>query len=178
MAVTAPNAVSGIPAAQSNQFVIINPSGTALIINPGDYVIWSGVSYAIATGLQAAGAKASGVGIALDRNPAYDWAGRQVVNSALVVARHGIFRVSAGFSGNPLMGVVAAPSATGSGVNAPSGVTGIGALWQTAAPASVSGGTAAAPVMGIGQVINWYNSGPAGTGQMDVAVWDRNADYY
>lgn len=177
MAVTAPNMQSGTPAEQSNQYVVVNASGTALTVNPGDLLIWSGF-YAIATGMQAAGAKASAIGIALDRNPAFDWAGRQVVNSALLVARHGLFRVSAGFSGQPNMGVVAAPSATGSGVNAASGQTGIGALWQTATPASVSGGTAVAPVFAIAQVINWFNSGPAGTGQMDVAVWDRNADYY
>lgn len=178
MSVTAPAALTGTPAIPSNQFVTVNASGTALIINPGDYVIFSG-NYAIATGLQTLGAKASGVGIALDRNPAFDWAGRQVINSALLVARHGNFRVSAGFSGQPLLGVVAAPSASGSGVNAPSGQTGIGALWQTAAPNSVSGGTGAGGgVIAIGQVFNWYNSGPAGTGQMDVAVWDRNAEYY
>lgn len=178
MAVTAPNALTGTPAAQSNQYILGNASGTALIINPGDAVIFSG-NHVVATAFGAAGApaKASAAGIALDRNPAYDWAGRQVINSALLIARHGMFRVSANFSGQVKLGNVAYPDATGSAVNAPSGQTGLGATWQTAAPGSVSGGTAGVS-NAIGQVVNWFNSGPAGTGQMDVAVWDRNADYY
>lgn len=178
MAVTAPDAISGQPVVQSNQYVLINAGATTNVINPGDLVMWNGTASAIATTGNHARGKASAVGIALDRNPAKDWAGRDVVNSGLLVARHGIFRVSASFSGVPALGLVAAPDATGSAVNAASGTTGVGATWNTATPVSVSGGTAAAPVFGIGQVINWYNSGPAGTGQMDIAVWDRNADYY
>lgn len=176
MAVTAPNAVSGIPVSDS-MYVIAPASGTASAINPGDWVVWSG-NYIIAESANHAYGKASGVGIALTRNPAYDWAGRMVINSGVVVARRGTFRVSASFSGNPLKGVLAGPVATGSGVNAPSGQTGLGATWNTATPVSVSGGTAAAPVYGVAQVVGWFNSGPAGTGQMDVVLWDRNADYY
>lgn len=175
MAVTAPNAVSGIPVSDG-QYIVANASGTALVVNPGDMVMWSG-NYVIAASANAAGNKASAAGIALDHNPAYDWAGRQVVNSALLIARYGVFRVSASFSGFPLYGTLAGPDATGSGVNAPSGQTGLGATWNTAAPQSVSGGTAGV-VFGIGQVIGWFNSGPGGTGQMDVVVWNRNADYY
>lgn len=177
MAVTAPDAVSGIPATPDGQYVVMPATGTAQIINPGDLVIASG-NYVVAGSANAAGAKASAIGIAVTRNPAFDWAGRQVINSAVVIARHGVFRVSANFSGRPLLGVLAGPDATGSAVNAASGQTGLGATWNTATPVSVSGGTAAAPVFAIAQVINWYNSGPAGTGQMDVVVWDRNADYY
>lgn len=179
MAVTAPNALSGTPVVQSNQFVLLNAGATTNTINPGDWVYWRGTASGLAGSANAAMNKASGIGIALDRNPAKDWAGRDVVNSALLVARHGIFRVSASFSGVPALGTLAAPDATGSGVNAASGQTGLGATWNTATPVSVSGGTAAVgAVFGVGQVINWFNSGPAGTGQMDVAVWDRNADYY
>lgn len=178
MAVTAPGMNSGIHAVQSNQYVVVNPVSTANVINPGDWVYWRGTASALAGSANAAMNKASGVGIALDRNPAYDNAGRAVVNSALIVARYGLFRVSANFSGIPANGVVAAPDTTGSAVNAASGQTGLGATWQTAAPVSVSAGTGAAPVWGVGQVVGWYNSGPAGTGQLDVAVWDRNADYY
>lgn len=178
MTVTAPDALSGIPVVDSNQFIVINAVATTNTINPGDMIIWAGTGSAIAQSGNAAANKASAVGIALDRNPVYDWAGRSVANSALLVARHGIFRVTAAFSGNPARGTLAGPVTTGSGVNAGSGQTGVGATWNTAAPVSVSGGTAAAPVFGYGQVINWFNSGPAGTGQLDVAVWDRNADYY
>ncbi len=177
MAVTAPNAISGIPAVPDSQYVVLPASGTATVINPGDLLKFSG-NYIIAASGNAAGNKASAAGYALTRNPAYDWAGREVINSAVVVARYGTFRVSASFSGQPALGVLAGPVTTGSGVNAPSGQTGVGATWNTAVPVSVSGGTAAAPVFGYGQVVNWFNSGPAGTGQMDVVVWDRNADYY
>jgi hypothetical protein len=180
MTVTAPNANSGIPSVvDDGQYITVPFSGTAHIGNPGDLVIWSGF-YAITTGMGAAGAgaKASAVGILMDRNPGYDWAGRQAINSAVLVMRFGVVRVSASFSGRPLLGVLAYPTNTGSGVNAPSGQTGLGATWNTAAPASVSGGTAAAPVPAIGQMINWFDSGPAGTGQMDVVIWNRNADYF
>jgi len=176
MSVTAPNAISGIPAIPDTQYITVNASGTALIVNPGDLVVWSGIHAIAAVGVAAD--KASAAGIALDRNPAYDPAGRQVVNSALLVARYGTFRVSASFSGQPKYGVLAGPDATGSAVNAASGLTGLGATWNTANPVSVSGGTAAAPVLALGQVVGWFNSGPAGTGQLDVVVWDRNADYY
>lgn len=176
MAITAPNAFSGIPAADG-QFVALNASGTALIINPGDYVAFSG-QYIIATHDGDAFWKASGVGKALERNPARDWAGRQVVNSGLMVARYGKFRVSASFSGQPNLGVLAFPDTTGSAVNHPSGTTGLASTWGTATPVTVSGGTAAAPVEGVAQVVSWYNSGPGGTGQMDIVLWERNADYY
>lgn len=176
MAVTAPGANSGIPVSD-DMYVLVNASGTALEVNPGDYVSFSGL-YAHATHDGVAWFKASGVGVALTRNPAYDWAGRQVVNSAVLVATRGIFRVSANFSGQPSLGVLAFPDMTGSAVNGPSGVTGLGAVWNTGAPASVSGGTAVAPVKGVAQVIGWYDSGPAGTGQLDIRVWPRNADYY
>ena len=177
MTVTAKGASSAI-LVQSDQYVVVNPSGTAFEINPGDYVSFSGF-YAVASNTGVAGWKASGVGIALDRNPAYDWAGRQVINSALLVATCGIFRVSACFSGQPLMGVIASPVTTGSAVNAPSGVTGVGSTWNTGAPLLLSGVTAAAAAQnGIAQVIGFYNSGPAGTGQLDIRLWPRNADYF
>jgi len=177
MTVTASGAMTGIPLDVS-PYVTVDASGTALIVNPGDLVIFSGL-HAIARSGNLAAFKASAVGIALDRNPARDWAGREVVNSALVVARWGNFRVSASFSGNPLRGVLAVPDTTGSGVNAASGVTGVGATWTTSLPVSVSGGTAATPaVLAIAQVWGWNDSGPAGTGQLDVWMWPRNADIY
>jgi hypothetical protein len=177
MAVTAPQATSGIPTHHMEPYVEIDASGTAFEVNPGDYVSWS-ANYAIASHNGVAYMKASGVGIALERNPAYDWAGRQVVNSALLVATEGIFRVSAAFSGQPLFGVNALPDMTGSAVNAPSALTGLGAVWNTAVPVTVSGATAAAPGFSVAQVVGWYDSGPAGTGQLDIRLWNRNCDYY
>lgn len=176
MTVSAQGAFSGVPIAD-DMYITIHASGTALEINPGDYVSFS-AQYGHATHDGVAWFKASGLGIALDRNPAYDWAGRQVVNSALLVQTHGVFHVSANFSGNPLLGVLAYPDMTGSGVNAPSGNTGIGAVWNTGAPVSVSGGTAAAPVKGVAQVVAWNAQGNGGTGEMDIRVWPRPADYY
>lgn len=214
MAVTAPSTTSGIPTHHFEPYVEIDASGTALEINPGDYVCWSG-QYAIAAHDGVTYWKNSGIGIALERNPAYDWAGRQLVNSALLVARMGTYRVSANFSGQPALGVLAYPDMTGSGVNAPSGATGLGAVWNTATPttnvptggayfsyvefasavsayvAGTATGSAlltnsgAMPLVipsgtinAVAQVIGWFNSGPAGTGQLDIVLWDRNADYY
>jgi hypothetical protein len=176
MAVTANLINSAVPVAEG-MYITVPASGTAHEINPGDYVAWSG-NYAIAVNTGIAYWKVSGIGIAVTRNPVYDWAGRKLVNSAVVVATRGVFRVSAAFSGQPAYGTLAGPVTTGSGVNAESGVTGVGSTWNTATPVSVSGGTAAAPVAGVAQVIGWFNSGPAGTGQLDIWLWPRNADYY
>jgi len=158
-------------------YLSLPASGTAHEINPGDYVSWSG-NYIIATHTGIASWKASGVGIACTRNPARDWAGRLVINSAVIVATRGTFAVSAAFSGKPLFGVLAGPIMTGSGVMAASGVTGLGSTWNTAAPVAVSGGTAAAPVPAVATVFEWADTGPAGTGQLGIWLWPRNADYY
>ena len=173
---TAVGAFSGIPI-QTDMYVVVDASGTALEVNPGDYVSFS-ANYGIATHDGVGSFKASGIGIALDRNPKYDQAGRQIINTALLVQTHGIFHVSANFSGQPLYGVLAYPDMTGSGVNAGSGVTGLGAVWNTGAPVSVSGGTGAAPVKGVAQVIAWADPNSNQTGQMDIRLWARNSDYY
>lgn len=176
MTVSAKAGVSGIPV-KDNQYVVGHGGTTALVVNPGDYVAYSG-SAVVAAPTALSYWKVSGVGIALDRNPAYDNAGRAVVNSGILIARRGIFRVSAAHSGQPNLGVIAAMKTSGSGVNAASGVTGVGATWITATPGFVSGGTAQAAILGVAQVVGWHNSGPAGTGQLDISLWDRNADYY
>lgn len=176
MSVTAKQVFSAVPVSDG-MYITVDASGTALEVNPGDYVAYSAY-YGIAVNDGVGSWKASGVGIAVDRNPRTDEYGNKVINTALVVARYGVFRVSASFSGKPLFGVVAFPDTTGSAVNAPTGLTGVGSTWGTGTPVSVSGGTGAAPVAGVAQVIGYYNSGPAGTGQLDVVLWDRNADYY
>ena len=175
MTVTAPGAISAIPV--FDDMYIAAPGTGTTVINPGDYVAYSG-QYIIAAPTALTYWKASGLGVALDRHPAIDQFGNTVANSAVIVATHGVFRVSASFSGQPNLGVLAAMLTSGSGVNSPTGLTGLGSTWVTATPVSVSGGTAAAPVVGVSQVVKWYNSGPAGTGQMDVRLWPRNADYY
>lgn len=212
MSVTALNIHSGIPVSDG-MYILGNGSGTALIINPGDYVAFSG-QYVVAAEDALSYWKNSGVGIALDRNPKYDEYGSQIINTAVLIARRGVFRVSANFSGQPNLGVLAYPMTTGSAVNAPTGLTGVGALWGTATPARhtpqqitydykdlasaisayvagtatgsallpgsglLSANAVSAQVSAVAQVIGWYNSGPAGTGQMDIVLWDRNADLY
>lgn len=176
MAVAASAIFASTPA-QEGMYLSLPASGTAHEINPGDYVSWSG-NYIIATHTGVASWKASGVGIACTRNPARDWAGRLVINSAVIVATRGTFAVSAAFSGKPLFGVLAGPVMTGSGVMAASGVTGLGSTWNTAAPVAVSGGTAKAPVPAVATVFEWADTGPAGTGQLGIWLWPRNADYY
>lgn len=176
MSVTAPNALKAVPVADS-RYVTVHASGTGLEVNPGDYVSFSG-QYGIASHDGVAYYKASGVGIALDRNPAYDWAGRPVVNSALLVDRGGTHRVSASFSGQPNLGVLAFPDMTGSGVNAPSGQTGLGTVWNTGLPVLGSANPTGAPPKGVAQVVAWYAAGNGGTGELDIVLWDRNADYY
>jgi len=180
MTVTAQNAASGTPVVADDQYIVMPASGTALIINPGDWVGASGFWIAAMEDAQAYW-KASGLGVAMSRNPAYDWAGRQVVNSAVIIATRGIFRVSAAFSGQVLNGVLAYPVTTGSAVNAPTGLTGVGATWNTANPVPMSGSTAA-PVgglLGVAQVLASYPAlGLGGTGQMDIRLWPRNADNF
>jgi len=176
MAVAASAIFASTPA-QEGMYLSLPASGTAHEINPGDYVSWSG-NYIIATHTGIAYWKASGVGIACTRNPARDWAGRLVINSAVIVATRGTFAVSAAFSGKPLFGVLAGPVTTGSGVMVASGVTGLGSTWNTAVPVSVSGGTAAAPVPAVATVFEFSDTGPGGTGQLGIWLWPRNADYY
>lgn len=177
MTITAQNAPAAVPLYFDDRFVVAPASGTGTVINPGDWVAFSG-QYIIASEDADAFWKASGLGIALDANPVYDQFGRIQINSGIVVMTRGIIRVSAAFSGQPNLGVIARPATTGSGLTAPSGVTGQGATWQTAAPSTVSGGTAANAGNGVGRVIAWYNSGLAGTGQMDVLLPGSRPDFY
>ena len=178
MTVTASAAYYNTPMVSDDLYVVGNANATTNVINPGDWVILSGSGIAAAEDAQAY-FKASGLGIAMDRNPAYDNAGRTVVNSALLVATRGIFRVSAAFSGQVLNGVHAYPATTGSAVNAPTGLTGVAATWQTAVPRQISANPTGAPALGVAQVLASYPElGPAGTGQMDILLRSHLADYY
>lgn len=178
MTVSASMAVYGTPQVPDDLYVVGNANATTNVINPGDWVVFSGSGIAAAEDAQAY-MKASGAGIAMDKNPAYDNAGRAVVNSALVIATRGVFRVSAAFSGQVLNGVLAYPATTGSAVNASTGLTGVAATWQTAAPVRISANPTGAPSLGVAQVIASYPTlGPAGTGQMDILLRSRLPDYY
>lgn len=177
MTVSAQNAVSAIPITD-DQYVLGNANATTNIINPGDWVVLSGSGIAAAEDAQA-WMKSSGLGIAMTRNPAVDWAGRSVVNSAVIVATRGIFRVSAGFSGKVLNGVQAYPMTTGSAVNAPTGLTGVAATWQTAIPRQVSANPTGVPPLGVAQVLASYPElGLGGTGQMDILLRSNLPDFF
>lgn len=177
MTVTAKNAISGLPVID-DYIVQGNANATTNIINPNDWVVLSGSGIAAAEDAQA-WMKSSGLGIALDRNPAYDNAGRAVVNSALRVATRGVFRVSASFSGQVLNGVLAYPVTTGSAVNAATGLTGVASTWNTAAPVRISANPTGAPSLGVAQVLASYPTlGLAGTGQMDILLRSMLPDYY
>ncbi len=176
MTVNPASAVAGTPLTFDTSFVKATPSGVQAI-NVGDWVAWSANNIIPTNAGDKAFWKASGLGIALESNPVYDPAGRAISNTALLVGIAGSYRVSAAFSGQPAYGVGVYPVATGSGVNAPTGQTGVGATWQTGAKLSVSGGTGAGG-SGVATVINWYNIGAAGTGQMDILLTPQRPDFY
>lgn len=174
MAVTAQNAAYATPMSFEIQFGIASASG---IINVGDYLAFSGNAVFPTNMGHSAFWKASGAGIALESNPQYDMAGRIVTASALRYLREGSYRVTASFSGQPALGLGAVPASTGSGVAAPTGLSGIAATWNTAAKQTISGGTGVGG-SGVAVVVAWYNSGPAGTGQMDIYMPAPRPDYY
>lgn len=146
-------------------------------INVGDWLAYSG-QFVVATNAgHTAYWKASGAGIALESNPVYDPAGRAIPNTALLFGRQGVFRVSAASSGQYNLGLGMYPVSTGSGVNAPTGNTGVGATWQTGAKLLMSGATGAGG-SGVVQVVEWFNVGNAGTGQVDVLLTPPRPDYY
>lgn len=178
MTVTASNATTNIPQVEDDVYVYGNANTTGNIINPGDWVVWSGSGIAAAEDAQAY-YKVSGAGIALDKNPAYDRAGRLVVNSALIISTRGVFLVSASFSGRPLLGVHAYPVTTGSGVNSPTGVTGVAATWNTATPIQISANPTGGSPSGVAQVIASYpSSGLAGTGQLLIRLFPVGPSWY
>ena len=75
---------------------------------------------------------------------------------------------SANFSGVPTLGLGAYPDATGSGVAAATGLTGLGATWQTAQVVNNSAlsGTANAQQPAVATVIGSTNFANAGTGEL------------
>lgn len=178
MTVTASNAINSNPMVADDTYVVGNANATTNVINPGDWVVWSGSGIAAAEDAQAY-YKVSGAGIAMDRNPAIDRAGRSVVNSALLIATRGQFLVSASFSGKVLNGVHAYPTTTGSGVNVSTGVTGVSPLWNTATPVQISANPTGGTPSGVARVMASYpSSGLAGTGQLLIALLPVGPSWY
>lgn len=174
MTVNPVSAVSNVPVTWEWHYTRAVPSGT---INPNDWVAFSGTSVFATNAGHSAFWKASGLGIALESNTIYDPAGRAIQNTALLVGVAGVFRVSAAFSGNAARGLGVYPVATGSGVNAPTGLTGVGATWQTGIKLPYSGATGAGG-SGVATLIQWYSAGNGGTGQMDILLNPQHPGFY
>lgn len=158
-------AVPSLP--QKWDISIMTASATGKV-NVGDWLAASG-QYVFATNSgQTAYWKTSGQGVALESNPQYDSFGNIVTASALKILTQGILLASANFSGVPTLGIGAYPDATGSGVAAPTGLTGVGATWQTGEIRhnSALSGTANAQVPNVAVVVGSQNFANAGTGEL------------
>lgn len=166
-------AQSGLPALPSvpqKWDISLSTASATGNINVGDWLAYSG-QYVVATNSgHTAYWKTSGAGMALESNPVYDNAGRVIENSALKVMSQGIVLVSAGFSGQPTLGLGVYPISTGSGVASPTGATGVGATWQTAQVRTISAlsGTANAQQAAVATVIGSQNFVNGGTGEILV----------
>lgn len=173
MTVNPVSASPGLPLTYETTLYTVTPTGT---VNPGDWLAFSGVKAFATNAGHTAYWKASGIGIALEANPIYDPAGRSIQNTALLVGIAGVYRVSANFSGQPAYGLGVYPDATGSGVNAPTGLTGVGATWQTGVKVSLSGSTAVGG-SGVATLMSW-NAAGGQTGQMDILLMPQKPDVY
>lgn len=164
-------AQSGIPAVpslpQKWDISMITASATGKI-NVGDWLAASGQFVFATNSGHTAYWKNSGQGVALESNPRYDSFGNIVTASALKILTQGILLASASFSGVPTLGLGAYPDATGSGVAAPTGATGVGATWQTGQVTfgSALAGTAAAQAAPVATVVGSQNFANAGTGEL------------
>lgn len=168
MSVTAPPAVLGVPERFAIELGTASASGK---INVGDWVLFSGGSVYPGSSFTPAN-KASGAGVALQPNPTYDSHGRVVTATALQYLRQGVIRVSA-YTGAWSLGTPVWPSATGSGLAAPTGLTGVGAIWA----AAVKTGAGSAFATGVGIVVG-NGTVTNGSAQIDVLIRPLHPDYY
>lgn len=166
---TPQSAVAALPF--KTDISVITGSASARI-NVGDWVAYSGQFVFATNSGHTAYWKTSGAGVALDSNPTYDRYGNVVTATALKVLVEGVIRQSANFSGIPALGIGAYPDATGSGVAAPTGLTGLGATWNTAQVVNHSAlsGTATPQAAPVATVIGSYNHSNAGTGELDLRL--------
>lgn len=156
--------------------VAYNARLVANVITKGDFVIGSGTAIIAAeSSLNASSLRMSGLGIALENNPIYDSRGVAVANTALMVAKRGLFRVSAISATNEGHWPYATPvfpATTGSGIVGQTGATGVGAIWATAdVVADTTGWSAArAYFSGVGQVVKLVKVGDVGVAQADILL--------
>lgn len=163
------SAVADTPYQADISIAIASATGN---ISIGDWLAYSGQFVVATNSGHTAYWKTSGAGIALESNPVYDPAGRSIQNSALKHMWQGVAVVSASFSGQPTLGLGAYPDATGSGVYAPTGLTGLGATWNTAQVRSNSAlsGTANPQQPAVATVIGSYDFSDGGTGKLIVRL--------
>lgn len=162
----------GTPVHEDIMFGVTPVTGA---VNVGDMLVYSG-HFAVPTAIAAANAvaaRASACGWALESNVAYDSFGNSKQNTALLYMRQGPQRVSAYYnitaSANILLGSHVYPANTGSGVAAPTGLTGIKAEWATAPPVHISANPTGAPALGFGRIIGLAKvSSGSGASQYDI----------
>lgn len=177
MANLPPMAGANTPLVNDTTFVTGHATGT---VNVGDYLIYSGLNV-VPTAMGTVGqVKASGVGIALEANPLYDSFGNEVQNTALLIGTQGVYRVSAYHnitaSAEINLGTPLYPATTGSGVGAPTGLTGVGAQWGTAVKVANS---ANAIGSGVATVVGLHSLGAAsGATQLDMMLVPARPDVY
>lgn len=158
-------------------------------VNPGDFLVYSGhrlVPTAIAAGNSVA-ARASAAGIAMDASPKYDSRGVTGENTGLLFMRYGIFRASAYHnftaSGDVVLGAAVYPHTTGSAVNTPTAMSGLGAQYGTAARVHISANPTGAPPLGIGMVVGvgkiaaGFGATGSGVAQLDILIFPPRPDY-
>ena len=169
MSTTGISAVNSTPYQADIGFAQNSGTGT---INIGDHLAYSGQFILSTNQGHTAYWKSSAAGVALDANPVTDPAGLSVQNSALLYLVEGVIYASASFSGQPTLGIGAYPDATGSGVNATTGLTGLGATWNTGVVlfGSALSGTANAQANPIATVIGSRNFSNAGTGELQLRI--------
>lgn len=162
-------ALAGTPKSWDIEIGTANASG---VVNVGDFVAYSGSAVFATTGHTFAN-KASAAGIALESNPQYDSFGNIVTATALKYARQGIFRVSGGSGAAAwCLGQPVYPSATGSGVAAPTGLTGLGALWTQTTKTGAGSGFSTGIAIVVGFVDTLANSA-----QLDILLTPPAPDY-
>lgn len=180
MAVTGTPAVYDMP---KNPVWEFRAASATAKINVGDWLLYSGSFVYAGSGYTPAN-KASAAGIALESNPQYDSFGNVVTASALKYGVAGVYRVS-GASGAAAwtLGQPVWASATGSGVAAPTGLSGVGALWQQAAKVSINtanqAGTAAEIAFATGQaIVVGFTAVAHNSAQLDILLMPPRPDYY
>lgn len=169
MAITPASAVMNMPVTFDVSIVTGQASGT---VNVGDWLAYSGTAVFATNSGHTAYWKTSGAGVALESNSAYDRFGNLVANSGIkILAGPAIIFVSASTSGIPTLGLGAYPDATGSGVSAPTGLTGVAATWATAQVrnGSALSGTANGQQAPVGTIIGYRMNGNQ-TGQYMVRL--------